>query len=94
MKAYSFATNHLFVNGVEAGGWAEGDDVLVLERYNDSASHKIGADGRMALSLSSDRSGSIKIKLMQTSSFNKYLNGLLVLQEGGPASFVPVSCMW
>lgn len=76
------------VNGVEITGWAEGDDVITADRLGDSASHTIGADGIMSVSLSADRSGELIFRLMQTSSSNAYLSGLINAQENG--AFVPV----
>ena len=37
MKEYSFLDTLLLVNGVEISGFDEGDDVINLERLNDSA---------------------------------------------------------
>ncbi len=88
MKEYSFLNTLLLVNGVEIGGFDEGDDVIVLDRINDSASHKVGADGEMSLSISADRSGTVTFRLMQTSDSNQYLSGLITAQENG--AFIPL----
>lgn len=88
MKEYSFLDTLLLVNGVEIGGFDEGDDVISLERLNDSASHKIGTDGEMTVSISADRSGSVTFRLMQSSDSNAYLSGLINAQENG--AFVPI----
>ena len=86
MKEYSFLNTLLLVNGVEIGGYDEGDDVIVLERINDSASHKVGADGEMSVAISADRSGTITFRLMQTADSNQYLSGLISAQENGAFS--------
>ena len=88
MKEYGFLNTLLLVNGVEIGGYDEGDDVIDLQRLNDSAAHKIGTDGEMTVSISADRSGSATFRLMQTSDSNKYLSGLVAAQENG--AFVPI----
>lgn len=88
MKEYSFLNTLLLVNGVEIGGFDEGDDTIVLDRINDSASHKIGTDGEMTLSISADRSGTVVFRLMQSSDSNAYLSGLINAQENG--AFVPI----
>lgn len=88
MKQYSFLNTILLINGVEIDGFDEGDDVITLERLGDSASHKIGTDGEMSVSISADRSGSVKFRLMQTSTSNLYLSGLISAQENG--AFVPI----
>lgn len=94
MKVYSFQNTVMLVNGVEITGWADGDDVIKIARRNDSASDKIGADGSMMVSLSADKSGEFTFKLQQTSSANKYLQGLCALQEGGAKLFVPVNVLF
>lgn len=88
MKVYSFIDTVFLVNGVELSGWAEGDDVIALERLGDSAAHVIGAAGEMTLSLSADRSGSVVFRLQQSSNSNAYLSGLINAQENG--AFVPI----
>lgn len=88
MKEYSFLDTLLLVNGVEISGFDEGDDVITLDRINDSASHKIGTDGEMTVSISADRSGTVVFRLMQSSDSNKYLSALITSQENG--AFVPI----
>lgn len=88
MKEYSFIDTLLLVNGVEVSGFDEGDDVIALERLNDSAAHKIGTDGEMTVSISADRSGTVTFRLMQSSDSNAYLSGLINAQENGV--FVPI----
>lgn len=88
MKEYSFLDTLLLVNGVEVDGFDEGDDVITLERLNDSASHKIGTDGEMTVSISADRSGTCTFRLMQSSDSNTYLSGLITAQENG--TFIPI----
>lgn len=94
MKVYSFQNTVMLVNGVEITGWADGDDVINIARRSDSASDKIGANGDMMVSISSDKSGEFSFKLQQTSSANKYLMGLCALQEGGAKTFVPVTVLF
>ena len=89
MKQYSFLNTILLVNGVEIGGFDEGDDVITLERLADSASHVVGVDGEMSVSFSADRSGGIGFRLMQTSDSNEYLSGLISSQENG--AFIPIA---
>ena len=94
MKRYSFKDTIMVINGLEVTGWAEGDDAITIERRADSATDKVGAGGEMMVSISADRSGSVKIKLQQTSSSNKWLMAMLALQEAGCSSFVPIACMF
>tara|TARA_R110000851_G_scaffold96792_2_gene209936 strand:+ start:20426 stop:20845 length:420 start_codon:yes stop_codon:yes gene_type:complete len=88
MKEYSFLDTLLLLNGVEISGFDEGDDVISLDRLNDSATHKIGTDGEMTVSISADRSGTMTFRLMQSSDSNIYLSGLITAQENG--AFVPI----
>lgn len=87
-KEYSFGDVILLVNANEIKGFDEGDDTIVAERLNDSASHTIGADGEMAISLSMDRSGTLTFRLLQISDSNAIMSGLINAQENG--AFVPV----
>lgn len=91
MRAYSFQNTILLINGIEMTNFSDGDDAITITRAVDSTTSKVGADGKMMVSISADRSGSFKFKLQATSPSNKYLTGLLALQEAGPASFVPVT---
>lgn len=89
MRQYSFLDTVLLVNGIEIAGWAEGDDVIQIERFNDSAMHSVGADGEMTIALSADRSGFFQFNLQQSSESNVYLTGLVAAQEAG--TFAPVA---
>ncbi|MCL2829840.1 MAG: DUF3277 family protein [Betaproteobacteria bacterium] len=94
MRAYSFQNTVVYINGVEITGWAEGDDVISIKRSADSASHKVGADGNMMISISADKSGEFSFKLQQTSSSNKFLLDLVSRMEGGAQTFVPVDVLF
>lgn len=88
MKTYSFQDIVLLIQGVEMTGFDSGDDTIQLARLEDSASHDIGSDGEMTVSLSADRSGEVVFRLKQSSSSNSFLSGLITAQENG--AFVPV----
>ena len=88
MQTYSFADITLLVQGVEITGYDEGDDIITLDRLNDSAAHTIGGDGEMTVSLSTDRSGSVVFRLLSTSDSNALMSGLISSQENG--AFIPV----
>lgn len=91
MRRFSFQDTILAVNGVEITGWADGDDVIDIDRSVDSISHKVGASGEMMISVNADKSGVVTIKLQQTSPSNLYLNSLCMLQEASGSLFVPVA---
>lgn len=88
MKDYSFLNVIMLVNGVEIAGYDEGDDAIAMERLGDSASHMVGVDGEMTVSVSADRTGKFTFRLAQTSTSNAYLSGLISAQENGV--FIPV----
>ena len=88
MKNYSWLNTILLINGVEISGFDEGDDVINMERFEDSASHTVGVDGEMNVSIRADRTGFFRFRLAQGSSSNEYLGGLVSSQENG--IFVPI----
>lgn len=89
MKEYSFLNTVLLVQGVEIGGYDEGDDVITLARRVPSANSKVGTDGEMTLSISADRSGEITFRIEQVSDSNTFLSALVAAQENG--AFVPIA---
>lgn len=91
MKRYSFLDTIMIVNGNEITGWAEGEDLIDIERRNPSVSDKVGAGGEMMASVSADKSGMVKIKLQQTSSSNRLLSDIVDLQESAGSNFEPIS---
>jgi len=92
MRVYGFGNVTAVLDAEhEITGFGEGDDVITAERSSDGASHVIGADGGMAVSVSSDKSGTVTIKLLKISSSNKYLNQRYALQEAGAKTFRPLN---
>lgn len=89
MEVYSFANIILLVNGTEIKGHSDGDDVVTLDRRTDSAIDRMGADGRMVVALSTDKSGTVVFNLFHTSESNAFMSGLINAQENAP--FVPVT---
>lgn len=81
MKEYGFLDGTLLVNGLPIEGYDEGDDTISIARTQDTATHKVGTDGEMSVSLSANRSGTCTFRLMQTSDSNTYLSGLMIAQE-------------
>jgi hypothetical protein len=91
MRAYAFGNIAAILDAIhEITGYASGDDVITASRAENAASDIIGADGSMAVAISSNKSGSVKFKLLQTSSTNRYLNQRYALQEALATKFVPV----
>ena len=58
------------------------DDNIVTMAYNtDLTTEKIGADGKLATSVTPDRSGTVKVQFMQTSKSTRQLSALLAAQN-------------
>lgn len=92
MRVYAFGNVAAVLDELhEVTGYGSGDDVISAERLADGASHIIGADGSMVMAISSDKSGIVKFKLLQTSSTNRYLLQRHALQENQAKTFVPLS---
>jgi hypothetical protein len=89
MKFYDWRKTLTTVNGVPVTNFASGDDAFKAERLADNASHEVGVDGNMVVSLSADKSGQVTIKLQQTSPTNSYLNKITTGQDH-MEGFVPV----
>ena len=90
MKFYDWRKSLTAVNGVPITNFAPGDNALKATRLSDNASHEVGRDGHMAVSLSADKSMEITIKLQQTSPSNAYLSKITSAQDF-LESFVPVT---
>jgi hypothetical protein len=90
MQTYSMVNMVVTINGVQITGFADGDDVIQVKRRVDAASDKMGAGGDMAVSISTDKSAEITLRLLQTADSNSYLQTLTNSQEFLGADFVPV----
>lgn len=96
MRVYSFLNTILLVGAPpivpvpqQITGFWEGDDVIKMSRNADGASHVVGADGRMSVSQSADKSGSVEFKLSQMSSSNRLMLLILRAQEAAGIGFSP-----
>lgn len=87
---YDFRSWKWVVNGGVISGFAKGDGVVKVERNSDSYSWDVGADGRLSVYRSADRSAKITFKLAPNSESNTFLGALMDLQEGGFPVFVPI----
>jgi hypothetical protein len=96
MKSYSFKDIAVLVSAPPAipehqvTGFADGDDVIMIERNTENAKYKVGAGGQMAVAITADRTGKITLKLQQTSPSNKIFNAIHSLQQAGPRKMAPV----
>lgn len=83
MQTYSFKNVTLSIDGRTITDYHEGDDVIVAARRNDAASDVVGADGKMAVAIHADQSGTIKFKLKQTSGDAGFLYSLVNGMQAG-----------
>lgn len=86
---YSFNNVSLYVDGRALSDYADGDDVITVARRNDAASDMMGADGKMAIAVHADKSGTFTFRLKQTSSDAGYLYGLVNAMQSG--AYTPVT---
>jgi hypothetical protein len=90
MKFYDWRKCHVLIDGVKVTGWAAGDDVFGIERRSPNATDEMGADGKMTVSMSADKSVKVDLKLAQTSPMNAIL--AKVAKAGDSLeTFVPVT---
>jgi len=81
---YSMDNVALHIDGSRVTGFAEGDDVISIERNTDLGTPQIGADGASVLAISADRSAKMTIKLLQNSPMNQFLqNKVARMRSGG-----------
>jgi len=90
MQTYSFKNVSLFVNGRAITDFYEGDDIITAARREDAASDVVGADGKMAVAIHANKSGTITFRLKQTSKDSGYLHSLVTASQAG--SFTVVQC--
>lgn len=79
---------NLIIGNVAITGFAEGS-MIEVERNEDAVYPYVGTQGEVSYAESADKTGIIKIVLMQTSPSVQYLN-TLAKQKGDDAAF-PVS---
>ena len=86
-KSYDFSSVVLTVSGLRIGGFAE-DGGVTIAFDGDIASAKRGADGEATISKLPMPIAQLTITLMETSTSNGTLEGLLAAQRLLPTGFV------
>ncbi len=89
LKTYDAKAISVIFGGRIFTGFAE-DAKVSVTRTNDSFSMKSGVDGEVTRSKSNDRSGTVTISLMQTSSDNDFLSGIVAGDELSNTGILPV----
>lgn len=75
-KTYSFSNVNAIFGIIELQGFAEGDDVVVIEVETDQFLDMAGAKGDVVRSQSNDNRCTVACKLLQTSVSNKELTAI------------------
>lgn len=78
----------LIVGGQIGSGFAD-DSMIEVERDEDAYVKKVGADGSVTRGRIADRTGKIRVYLMQSSSFNSVLSGFAIADETSNTGAVP-----
>jgi hypothetical protein len=70
-------------SGVSLDGLAP-DSFVTFSRNEDITDEEVGADGKLAISRSPDKTGTCTLSFQQNSNANLILSGVLAAQEGSP----------
>lgn len=88
MKNYSFKNVNVVWGVIEVTGFAKGDDIVVVSFDEEQFQKYVGADGKVTRFQTADESGTIAVKLSQTSITNKEFNvAHLIDRETGKGLF-------
>ena len=79
----------LIIGGISVDGFAEGDDVIMIERDEDVWTKKVGCDGMVGRSKKGNQTGTCTIKLMANSSTNAKLTAMDVADRETGGGVVP-----
>lgn len=92
MTVSSYSAINLIVTfaGVAFTGFADGDDVVTVDRNNASMTQRVGIQGDAVYSQTADKSGKITIKLLQNSETNSLLTAKIQASEAGAIVSAPL----
>jgi len=88
-RTYSPADVKIVYGGVEMTGFAD-SSFVTIEFAADSFTKKVGADGSVTRIRVADDSGSVTIKLLQSSSSNEILTALMEADRAGLTGALPI----
>lgn len=80
---YSFQNVAFSIDGVLVVGFDEGDDCILVERTTELGTPKVGADGTSIVSITTDQSATVTIRLLPNSPFNAYLRNRVKRMRSG-----------
>lgn len=86
---YDFIPESTSINwgGINFTGFAE-DTFITASRNSANTSSSVGADGSVGLTKIADKTGTIEVTLMQTSSTHRYLSAIQAAQDIDDAQLV------
>jgi hypothetical protein len=90
LKTYDYNQVAVIIGGSQVSGLAEGDDVVSVEQDADAWNLTVGADGESTRSKSNNNSGTVTLKLMQTSDMNDILSSYYQADKLSNAGKFPV----
>lgn len=90
-KNFTFKNVSVIFGIIEFTGFAEGDDVVVIEVENNLFNKVVGAKGDVTRTQSTDTSGSVTVKLLQTSSTNALLNAAYLADLSTGSAVAPMA---
>lgn len=89
LATYAFKDVTVLFNGFPLSGFSDAADAIAVERSVDAFSQLVGADGDVMAMMSSNKSGLVTLKLLQSSKSNAILDAVLKTQNAGLLSPVP-----
>lgn len=89
--AYSAANLVVTIDGRPVEGFWEGDDAVTVERSSDNATPMVGVDGSATVSISTDDSVSITLRLQPNSPANRVLQSKYMQNRAGRSAPFPIS---
>jgi len=89
VTSYSFEDVAILIDGVPATGFDEGDNAIRVSRNVPPWSLTTGADGDSVALKSANRSGTLTLRLLQSSLTNAFLTAKLKIQDAGNLSPFP-----
>jgi len=90
VSSYSAQNVNLNFLGHNFSGFADGDDVIQIERSVQSMTKLVGMQGDGVFTQSADSSGMVTIKLLQNSQTNKFLSIKQAATEAGVIASGPL----
>jgi len=89
-KTFSFQNVNVIFGILELGGFADGDDAVVIDTETDQFNDLAGAKGDVVRSQSNDNRCTITVKLLQNAESNTELSAIYNVDRFSGAGVVPM----